>query len=48
MSRSLAFRSLARVIRVACCCKENNISASEGLERTADIEAKMSRVLRPT
>src|SRR5262249_4350440 len=38
MSRSLSFRSLARAIRIAHYCEENNISTSEGLERAADIE----------
>jgi monoamine oxidase len=39
MSRSLSFRNLARAIRIAHYCEENDISTSEGLERAADIEA---------
>ncbi len=39
MSRSPSFRNLARAIRIAHCCEENNISTSEGLERTAALEA---------
>jgi len=39
MSRSLSFRNLARAIRIAHYCEENNISTSEGLERAAGIEA---------
>ena len=38
MSRSLSFRNLARAIRIACYCEENNISTSEGLERAAGIQ----------
>ena len=39
MSRSPSFRNLARAIRIACYCEENNISTSEGLECAAGIEA---------
>jgi monoamine oxidase len=39
MSRSLSFRNLARAIRIACYCEENNISTSEGLEHAAGREA---------
>ncbi len=38
MSRSLSFRNLARAIRIACYCEENNISTGEGLERAAGIQ----------
>jgi len=40
MGHSLSFRSLARAIRIAHYCEENNISTSEGLERAAEIEAR--------
>jgi monoamine oxidase len=39
MSHSLSFRNLARAIRIAWYCEENNISTSEGLEQSASIEA---------
>jgi monoamine oxidase len=32
MSRSLTFRKLARAIRIACFCEENNVSTNEGVE----------------
>ena len=35
MSRSLSFRNLARVIRIARYCEESKISTSEGLQRAA-------------
>jgi monoamine oxidase len=35
MSRSPSFRNLARAIRIARHCEENNISTSEGLQRAA-------------
>lgn len=35
MSRSPSFRNLARAIRIARYCEENNISTSEGLQRAA-------------
>ncbi|HXV78917.1 MAG TPA: FAD-dependent oxidoreductase [Candidatus Binatia bacterium] len=40
MSRSLSFRNLARAIRIACYCEENNFSTSEGLERAVALEAQ--------
>jgi monoamine oxidase len=39
MSRSPSFRNLARTIRIACYCEENNISTSEGLQQAAALEA---------
>ncbi|HBB34382.1 MAG TPA: amine oxidase, partial [Cyanobacteria bacterium UBA9273] len=42
MSRSLLFSQLARTIRIAQYCQENNISTSEGIERIAALEALMS------
>ena len=39
MSRSPSFRNLARAIRIARYCEENNISASEGLQQAAALEA---------
>jgi len=39
MSRSPSFRNLARAIRIARYCEENNISTSEGLQRAAALEA---------
>jgi monoamine oxidase len=39
MSRSPSFRNLARAIRIACYCEENNISTSEGLQQAAALEA---------
>jgi monoamine oxidase len=42
MSRSLSFRNLARAIRIACYCEENNISTSEGLEHAAGIQSRIA------
>jgi monoamine oxidase len=39
MSRSPSFRNIARAIRIARYCEENNISTSEGLQRAAALEA---------
>jgi monoamine oxidase len=39
MSRSPAFRNLARAIRIARYCEENKISTSEGLQQAAALEA---------
>jgi monoamine oxidase len=39
MSRSPSFRNLARAIRIARYCEENSVSASEGLEHAAALEA---------
>jgi monoamine oxidase len=39
MSRSPSFRNLARAIRIARYCEENNIPTSEGLQRAAALEA---------
>jgi len=39
MGRSLSFRNLARTLRIAQYCEENNVSTSEGLEQAADIQA---------
>jgi monoamine oxidase len=39
MSRTPSFRNVARAIRIARYCEENNISASEGLQRAAALEA---------
>ena len=44
MSRSLSFRNLARAIRIACYCEENNISTGEGLERAAGIQPHTAAV----
>src|SRR3972149_8853787 len=43
MSRSILFKSLARSIRIAHYCEENNISTKEGLERVADLEARLAK-----
>jgi monoamine oxidase len=39
MSRSPSFRNLARAIRIARYCEENNIPTSEGVQQTAALEA---------
>ena len=39
MSCSPSFRNLARAIRIARYCEENNISTSEGLQQAAALEA---------
>jgi monoamine oxidase len=39
MSRTPSFRNIARAIRIARYCGENNISANEGLQRVAALEA---------
>lgn len=39
MSHSLSFSKLARAIRTACYCEENNVSTSEGLEHAAGSQA---------
>jgi len=43
MSRSILFKNLARSIRIAHYCEENNISTKEGLERVADLEARLAK-----
>jgi len=43
MSRSILFKNLARSIRIAHYCEENNISTNEGLERVADLEARLAK-----
>src|SRR5262245_66498643 len=39
MARSEAFRSLARIIRMAHFCDRHGLSTNEGLERAATLEA---------
>ncbi len=43
MSRSLLFKNLARSIRIAHYCEENNISTREGLELIADLESRLAK-----
>jgi len=43
MGRSLLFNKLARTIRIAHHCEENDISTKEGLERVADLEARLRK-----
>ncbi|MEW6498457.1 MAG: FAD-dependent oxidoreductase, partial [Cyanobacteriota bacterium] len=42
MSRSPLFDNLARAIRIARYCQEQNISTNEGIERIASLEALMA------
>ena len=43
MSRSIVFKKLARTIRIAHYCEENNIPTSEGIERIADLELRLAK-----
>jgi monoamine oxidase len=43
MSRSLFFKNLSRVIRIAHFCEDNKISTSEGLERIAELEYRKAK-----
>jgi monoamine oxidase len=46
MSRSPSFRNLARAIRIARYCEENNISTSEGLQHAAALEESCAAARR--
>ncbi|MGH7801961.1 MAG: flavin monoamine oxidase family protein [Thermodesulfobacteriota bacterium] len=43
MIRSILFKKLARTIRIAHYCEENNIPTSEGIERIADLELRLAK-----